>query len=205
MPSNYDNSAWFYDRLQRMVYGKTLIKAQTRFLDHIPAGAKILIAGGGTGLLLEEIARIYPSGLEITYVELSANMMTKARQRFVAQNHVHFINMAVEDADLSSNFDVIITPFLLDSLSPVNFQNVFNSLHRLLKPNGIWLNIDFQLTGKWWQKPLLKTMYYFFRLIGCVENTDLSNIRQEFISRGYQVLAEQAYLGSFVLSGVYAP
>ena len=58
MASNYDNSAWFYDGLSRVVYGNALISSQVYLLQFIPSNATILIVGGGTGRLLEEIAKI---------------------------------------------------------------------------------------------------------------------------------------------------
>jgi ubiquinone/menaquinone biosynthesis C-methylase UbiE len=203
LPSNYDNAAWFYDRLSRAIYGNTLIKAQTHFLHLIPANAKVLIVGGGTGWILEEIAKTHPSGLRITYVELSEKMMALAKQRNAGGNDVIYINAPVEQADLQPDFDIVITPFLLDSLSPASFDVVFNQLHNLLKPSGLWLNTDFQLTGKWWQPVLLKSMYLFFRLIGCVENVDLPLIKQKFLGYGYQAAEEQFFYGQFIASTVY--
>jgi ubiquinone/menaquinone biosynthesis C-methylase UbiE len=86
LPSNYDNSAWFYDRLSRIILGKALIRAQTTFLPYLSLpNSKVLIAGGGTGWILEEIAKVHPSGLHITYVELSEKMMalcTKKKRRW---------------------------------------------------------------------------------------------------------------------------
>ena len=72
MAANYDNSAWFYDRLSRLIYGKALVRSQVYLLRYIPAGSIILIAGGGTGWILEEISKLHPSGLKITYVEISS-------------------------------------------------------------------------------------------------------------------------------------
>ena len=37
MAANYDNSAWFYDRLSRVVYGRALIRSQVYLLRYIPA------------------------------------------------------------------------------------------------------------------------------------------------------------------------
>lgn len=203
MAANYDNAAWFYDRLSRMVYGKALIKAQTQFLHLIPANGKILIAGGGTGWIIEELSKMHLSGLLINYVELSAKMMAKARNRNGADNIVTYINQPVEAANLPVDFDVVITPFLLDSLSPDVFDKVFDSLHHALKPGSLWLNTDFQLTGKWWQKLLLKSMYFFFRMIGCVDNVDLPLIKQRFAEAGYRVEQEKAFFGDFIGAAAY--
>lgn len=203
MPSNYDNAAWFYDRLSRMFYGKTLVKAQTHFLHLIPANAKVLIVGGGTGWILEEVAKTHPAGLSVTYVEVSEKMMALAKQRDAAANDVIYINAPVEDTGLQPGFDMVITPFLLDSLSPASFDVVFNRLHNLLKPSGLWLNIDFQLSGKWWQPVLLKSMYFFFRIIGCVENVELPLIRQWFVDYEYTVMAEQTFYKDFIVATVF--
>jgi ubiquinone/menaquinone biosynthesis C-methylase UbiE len=204
LPSNYDNAARFYDHLSRLVYGETLVKAKTHFLHLIPANAKVLIAGGGTGRILEEITKIHPSGLSIAYAEVSEKMIALARQRKVGENEVSYINMPVEDVKLQPDFDVVITPFLLDSLSPDSFNIVFKHLHNLLKPSGLWLNTDFQLTGKWWQPLLLKSMYLFFKTIGCVENVDLPLIKKHFADYGYITIEEQTFFGEFVAATVYS-
>ena len=61
MPANYDNSAWFYDRLSRVVYGKAIVRAQVYLLKEIPAGSTVLIAGGGTGSFCSSASRPEPS------------------------------------------------------------------------------------------------------------------------------------------------
>lgn len=203
MPSNYDNAAWFYDRLSRTVYGNNLIKAQVALLPLIPPGSKILIAGGGTGWIIEEIAKIHPSGLTISYVEVSANMMALSKKRDPLDNLVTYINKPVEEADLTDDFDVVITSFLFDNFLPVTFKRVFQHLHQLLKTGGIWINTDFQLTGKWWQSPLLKTMYLFFSLLGCMEAHHLADIKPHFGQAGYTVLAEKDFFGNFIGSTLY--
>ena len=71
MASNYDNSAAFYDQLSQMVFGKALIRAQLYLLQQVPPNSTVLIVGGGTGWILEELSNIHYSGLAITYVEIS--------------------------------------------------------------------------------------------------------------------------------------
>ena len=112
MAANYNNSAWFYDLLARLVYGKALINAQVYLLEHIPENARVLIVGGGTGWILEELVRIHPSGLTITYVEIAPAMMALSKKRNCGNNQVIFINEAIENTDLPVGFDVVLTPFL---------------------------------------------------------------------------------------------
>lgn len=200
MASNYDNSAWFYDRLSRVVYGDALVKAQVYLLQHIQPNSSIIIAGGGTGWILEELTRRYSSGLQITYVEISANMMALSKKRNWGQNKVTFINAPVEEVAIDQEFDVVFTPFLFDNFREDTLQKVFNSLHQLLKPRGIWLNTDFQLTGKWWQNVLLRSMFLFFRVLCSIETSVLPDINKHFKEHHYKIVAEKTFFGDFILA-----
>lgn len=154
-------------------------------------------------MLLEAIGKIHPSGLQITYAELAPKMIALAQKRNAAGNTVTFINKPVEDAGLQEEFDVVITPFLLDSLSPASFAKVFATLDGLLKPGCLWLNTDFQLSGRCWQKPLLKSMYLFFRLIDCVETTQLPDIAGQFAAYSYRLADKKMFFGDFIATRAY--
>lgn len=203
MASNYDNSAWFYDRLSQVVYGKALVRSQVYLLPFIPAGANILIAGGGTGWILEEIAKIHPSGLTITYAEISAKMTALSRKRNAGDNYVSYINEPVENITGTGQYDVVITPFLFDNFTELTLQKVFDHIHNSLKPDGIWLNTDFRLTGKWWQTLLLRSMLLFFRVICRIEAHRLPGIEKHFEKHQYQVIDQKDFFGKFILSTAY--
>ncbi len=203
MAANYNNSAWFYDALSRVVYGRSLVRAQVWLLEYVPENANILIVGGGTGWILEELTRVHPSGLTITYVEVAANMVALSKKRITGNNHVSFITNAIENVVLPMDFDVVITPFLFDNFTEQTLQRVFCHIHKALKPGGIWLNCDFQLTGRWWQNVLLKTMFVFFRVICKIEASQLPDINTRFEEKNYKMVDEKTFFGKFVLSRVY--
>ncbi|MES2268841.1 MAG: methyltransferase domain-containing protein [Bacteroidota bacterium] len=203
MPANYDNSASFYDRLSRLVFGKALINAQVYLLPNIPQKSNVLIVGGGTGWILEEVTKIHPSGLDITYVEISANMMALSRKRNIGENKVIYINQAVEQAQLSHDFDVVITPFLFDNFTEANLPIIFNHIHQTLKLGGLWLNTDFRLTGKWWQYAMLKSMLLFFKILCGVESWHLPDVAKQFDAKGYKLVDEKTFFGEFVMSRLY--
>ena len=203
MSANYNNSAWFYDRLSRVVYGRALVNAQVYLLKFIPANSKVLIAGGGTGWILEELSKIHPSGLNITYVEIAANMMALSQKRNVTGNQVTFINQAIENTAIQQDFDVVITPFLFDNFIEENLTVVFNQVSKLLKPKGLWLNADFQLSGKWWQWVLLKSMFLFFKILCNIEASKLPNIEIHFKQNGYESIDQQTFFNDFIISKVY--
>jgi len=203
MAANYNNAARFYDGLSRVVYGKALVEAQVYLLRYIAPNSNILIVGGGTGWILEEIALIHPSGLHITYVEASDKMLALSQQRKVGNNQVIYINEAIEDVTGLNNFDVIITPFLFDNFTPEKLETVFAHLHPLLKPKGLWLNTDFQLTGQWWQNVLLKSMLLFFKVLCGVESSKLPDFEKQFELYSYQVISNTTFFGEFIAAKAY--
>ena len=203
MSANYNNSAWFYDGLARLVYGRALINAQVNLLHHIPANSNVLIVGGGTGWILDELSRIHSKGLSITYVEVAPAMMLLSKKRKTGDNTVTFINNAIENVALNTDFDVVITPFLFDNFTEQTLHKVFNSISALLKKNGLWLNASFQLTGKWWQRVLLKSMFVFFRLICNIEASKLPNIRECFEQDGFKLITQNNFFGDFIGAGCY--
>ena len=175
MTSNYDHIAGFYDRLSRLVFGSSIVRAQVCLLPFIPAGARILIIGGGTGWILEEIAALHPQGLTIDYIESSAKMIAISQKRNRQKNSVQFIHQPIEDYVLTTPYDVIITPFLFDNFPKDKIAYIFEKLHAYLKSNGLWLYADFTSgTGNpFWQKILLRIMYLFFRVTGAIETQKL--------------------------------
>jgi ubiquinone/menaquinone biosynthesis C-methylase UbiE len=203
MAANYNNSAWFYDRLSRLVYGNALVNAQLYLLHYIKPDTRILIVGGGTGWILDELSRIHPSGLNITYVEVAADMMALSKKRNTGSNEVVFINDAIENVNRSPDFDVVITPFLFDNFTEQTLHSVFAHIHSLLKSGGLWLNADFQLTGKWWQQFLLKSMFLFFKVICGIEASKLPEIESHFTSNDYKVISEKTFFNDFIVAKVY--
>ncbi|MBE9585674.1 class I SAM-dependent methyltransferase [Mucilaginibacter sp. JRF] len=203
MVANYNKTAWFYDGLARLVFGNALKNSQRHLLPLIQKNARVLIIGGGTGQTLEDLAALQYGGLHITFVEISANMTAIARKRNAGANQVNFIVDAVEQVHFDTNFDTIFTGFLFDNYPQHGAEALINQLSQHLKPGGLWLNTDFQLTGKWWQPLLLKTMYTFFRMFSQIPVLKLPNVDQVFASQGYKVIASGTFYGDFILTKGY--
>jgi len=204
MANNYDNAAWFYDSLSRMVFGKAIINSQIYLLQYIPSASKILIAGGGTGWILDELTRLHPSGLKVTYIEVSAKMMAKSAKRNIGINEVAFINAPVEDVILPSDFDVVLTPFLFDNFNLPTANLVFEHISATLKPGGLWLYADFEPTDKLWQLMLLKTMHAFFKIVCGVEANKLPDVKSLFAQQLYTTVKSKAFFRDFIKATVYS-
>lgn len=203
MTSNYNNSARFYDQLSRIVYGQALVDAQLYLLKFVPPNSSVLIVGGGTGWILEELSNIHYSGLDITYVEISSRMTALSKKRNTGINKVTFINDAIEHTPADAEYDVVITPFLFDNFTEETLEKTFSHIHNQLKPKGLWLCTDFQLTGPLWQKILLKSMYLFFKILCGIETLSMPDIKNQFVKNGYRPLTAKSFYGRFIISTRY--
>jgi ubiquinone/menaquinone biosynthesis C-methylase UbiE len=206
MKNNYDPIAAHYDWLSRIIFRRNLILSQTCLLQHIPPNSAVLIVGGGTGWILSEIAKKHPSGLRITYVEISEKMLNRAKKRDTGKNKIEFVNMAVEDFKSDQKFDTILTAFLFDNFGEERVELVFDHLSQFLTIHGKWLFVDFHIdekTSPWWQQALLKTMLYFFRVICHVEAKHLVPVKVMFVQNKFREMYTYERMYGFIKSSVY--
>lgn len=204
MKGNYDTIAPFYDWLSRFVFRDAILQAHSFLVDAIPAGSSVLIAGGGTGFILEEILRKHAIGLEITYVDISEKMIALSEKRNIGGNEVSFINQSILDTAFHQQFDVAITPFFLDNFSNSAAKLVFNKINAALSSGGLWLFADFQSKkNSLWQKLLLKSMYLFFRIFCNIEASRLPDSLLFFNQYNYKTLDIKTFYKDFIYTGIY--
>ena len=203
--NNYNTIAFCYDRLSKLVYGDSIRKSQNCLLSFISNGDKVLIVGGGTGWILEEICQLYPSGLNIMYVEASRNMMRLAQQRNTRENNVEFLKIYIEQYETASAFDVIFTPFLFDNFNEENAPKNFHRLNALLRKKGKWLFVDFDINKKssYRNKWLLKTMYLFFKIATNIQAHALTDMKSLFLQNGYEEVFNQYHYNQFIKSSCW--
>ena len=193
----------FYDQLSRCIFGQRQVQAQVVLLPLIPPGARILIAGGGTGWILEEITKVHRGGLHITYIDNSRAMIARAKNRETGGNHVSFLHDSVENFSDTQAYDVIITPFLLDNFSDEPAQRIWSILNSHLSPGGIWLHTDFCNPSYTPHKLLLRMMYAFFRITARINATHLPGVEQLFSGNGYTIVEAHRYMKDFIGSTAF--
>jgi len=204
--SGFDRVVSFYDPLAKLVYGSALQDAQRWLLPFIPNGASILIIGGGSGWLLQQVLQQTSPG-HILYLEASEKMLQKAMRLNPNQTIVEYRHGT--DADLlpHEQFDIIITPFLLDLFPDVRLTELMQRLHSVLSPTGSWLFADFwpiQQNPPFWQKLLAKSMYLFFGFLSDVRGRKLPDYGKHFNRLGLQEIAAESFYNGFVQGKVFA-
>ena len=206
MQNNYDPVAGYYDLLIRLVFGRTEIDAQVEMLRFVRPGDKLLIVGGGTGWILEKIAFLFPSGLDITYVECSTRMMRLAHKRRFGGNTVRLVQQPVEEFFADELYDCILTGFLFDNFNQDHAELIVRRLDGFLKEGGYWLYADLfypKRGAAWYHGLLLRSMYWAARLICRVEANELPNMEVCFNAVGYKGICSKSYYGRFIQSIVY--
>lgn len=206
MTNNYDKIAGSYDAISRLVFQKSIVRSQQALLPYIKTPCRILIVGGGTGWILEELSKVHARGLSITYVEISKNMIGLAQKRNWQQNRVSFVHSAIEDYQTELKFDVVMTPFLFDNFRTERTETVFKLLDKLVLPGSLWLFTDFHVeknASGIWQAALLKMMYWFFRTICHVEADQLPDLNAQFVHARYACIFKSLHFGGFIHSLVF--
>jgi ubiquinone/menaquinone biosynthesis C-methylase UbiE len=204
--NNYDPIANYYDRIHHLFYGQAEISAQVELLDYVRPGDRVLILGGGTGWILEKIGDIFPSGLEITYIESSARMMGLTTARKCGQNRVALVTSTVEEWKGEMEYDCVLTGLFFDNFNEAHALAVVRQVTPFLKMGGYWLESDFyypKKRGKPWQAILLWLMYWSARLICGVEAKRLPDMDKIFIGERYRVLQTTFHYQRFIRSVVY--
>jgi len=163
---NFDIVAPFYDGLSHFIFGSRLGDIQKCLIPYVKPFSRILILGGGTGFLLDEISKIHKGGLAITCLDNSEKMIGLSKRRYWAMNNVEFVLCDIKEYQWESDyFDIVFTPFFLDCFDEESLRIIVPGILQSLRRGGRWLHADFvcknccSLTGKM----MHRLMYYFFR------------------------------------------
>lgn len=205
MKNDYNNIAKYYDALSRIVFQRSIIKAQQYLIDFISDNNKVLLVGGGTGWILDEIAKLKKKNISVVYVEKSSKMIELSKKRKYENLNVEFVNTGIENYKTEQQFDVILTPFLFDNFIEKRIEYVFKKLDALLSRRGFWLYADFvndTEAKRMWKQYFLKTMYVFFSLTANIETQKLIDMKQYFKGK-YEMITQQFYYKHFIQSIAY--
>mgnify|MGYP004092043989 CR=1 len=188
--NNFDGIAWCYDFVKRLVFGDVLDQASAHFLSKIPPGSKVLIIGGGTGRILNDIS----GELQITYLEKSANMLRRAQKR--QSTSVDFEHIDFLDFQAPQKFDCIICPFFLDLFTQEMLGNVMLKLKESMVPGGQLLVADFSHRSS----VLLKVMYLGFRALSNIPAKSIPPIQEMITFSGFHLIDSTMFLNGQVFS-----
>ena len=188
------------------MFGNSQINAQKEQLSYLSSNSKILIVGGGTGWILEEIFKLNLARIEVDFVESSKKMVELAKGRKLGNLKVNFWDVPLKKFQFGKRYDVVLTGFLFDNFNQREADGNFERINGKLKQNGLWLFCDFDTnTGstKIWKQWMLISMYFFFRIIAEVKTNRLVDMKPIFDKAGFRVLKECWYYGKLIRATTY--
>lgn len=114
--------------------GKLRARRRAEFVAtgaNLGPGIKVLEIGCGTGLFTEMFAQ---TGAYIVAVDISAELLEKARTRGLPADRVQFLQKRFEDCDMDGPFDAVIGSSVLHHL---DIEAALAKIYELLKPGGV--------------------------------------------------------------------
>ena len=113
--------------------GRLRAKRRADLIIHgskIGQGVKALEIGCGTGLFTEMFAQ---SGVNLLAVDISPDLLEKARKRNLPSDRVLFVEKRFENCDIDGPFDAVIGSSVLHHL---DIETALKKIYGLLKPGG---------------------------------------------------------------------
>lgn len=200
--NTFDRIAWIYDGLARLAFGRSIVNAQLHYLPCVKAKSTVLILGGGSGRVAEELIRSCPSA-RIWYIEASSKMILLTQQRNIPQSNITYIHGTEESIPENCFFDTIVTNFYLDLFPDTAQRKIIEKITSYLAPEGTWLVTDFEDEEKMWQRFLLKVMYSFFRTVSKIQAHALADWRKNMRNQRLTEIESTSFFGGFIAGVLY--
>jgi SAM-dependent methyltransferase len=190
---NCDPLARWYRWLEYAAFGGALRRRREAFLFELGNPQRVLVLGDGDGRFLQLFAALYPQA-QVDAVDSSARMIELARAR-VPSATFHLAD--AREFAFDKEYDLAVAHFFFDCFDDGELQAILSRVHA-----NTWLVSDFRNTR--WSRPLLRSLYFFFRLTTGLRVTSLPDHRQLLSGLGYSLQKEQSALGGLVVSELWA-
>jgi SAM-dependent methyltransferase len=186
---NCDPLARWYRWLEYAAFGGALRRRREAFLFELGNPQNVLVLGDGDGRFLQVFTALYPQA-RVDAVDSSGRMIELARSRvpsatFLLANAGEFV--------FEKEYDLAIAHFFFDCFEPGELQALLSRIRA-----DTWLVSEFRNTR--WSWPVLRGLYFFFRLTTGLRVTSLPDHRALLSDLGYSMDKEQPALGGLVVS-----
>ena len=138
----FNNAADNYDTNRKEiiphmdVYYQTAVELTKKFNN-----PTILDLGAGTGILTELLHQTHPQS-RITLVDMSANMLDKAKNKFNNIDNFTYIEDNYLTMDFKDNYDIIISSLSIHHLNDKEKYTLYRKIYQHLNNHGVFINAD---------------------------------------------------------------
>jgi tRNA (cmo5U34)-methyltransferase len=189
-----------YDGLARLIIGDDIVISQLHFLKRFRTCHRLLILGGGSGWILDELCKYCPD-LEIDYIDMSSRMLAAARKKMGNRKGINFIQGSEDDIP-NHHYDGVITNFYLDMFSQSSLNVVIQKIKESLANDAHWVVTDF-VNNRRSHTVKLWFMYRFFNIITHIEATQLADWQAAMLKTGFVLSDQRKFNAGFISSNLY--
>ncbi len=137
---------------------------------HLPNNSKILDLCTGTGDLAGILKQKYPN-TKIIGVDFSLNMLEIARKKYINFSDIEFIQADITHLPFENeSFDLCVISFGLRNIEKM--EQALQEIYRVLKPKGLFINLDLGKPNKFFNLFLRPYMYLWITFLGKLFNGD---------------------------------
>jgi len=160
---NYDRIARSYDATVALFTGGRNLATRLAQIDDFAPRERVLYVGVGTAEDALEAAR---RGMRVTCVDISENMLEKARWRFArAQLPAGFVCADIMTYTPAEPFDVVVANFFLNVFTPPVMKQVLTRLASFVRPEGKLAIADFAPPRGGWLLRGIHLTYHHVSLV----------------------------------------
>jgi len=183
------------------MFGNKLNQAAEFHFNTIKPGERILLVGGGTGKILENL----PHHCHVTYIDSSSHMLRKA-QKVNYDGDVDSIHDDIRSWRSQTSFDVIIFPFILDLFEDTEIHAILQQIISVMAPKGRLLVSDFYPTRKVSRlknRILLRSTLLFFKVLTGHKLKDVPNIKDSISAINLELTDDYDVIPGMVFASVW--
>ncbi len=194
MSDAYGFLAPIYQPLSKFIFGDDLVAANSVF-SALSRGKRSLIIGGGDAVAYRDWDGNYLG----EYWDTSYKMSVLARQNLLQSK----VRIHCGSWPGTGKFDVVVLPFVLDTMSDPDITKLIGKIADSLNPAGKVILSDFFSTTAFSQRLLQALMITGFRVFVQHSRANLPNIGDFFSSDSWELLEENIWKGGWIRAQVY--
>ena len=207
---DFDLLARAYRWMEYLTFGPALWHCRCAFLGEMVSAEHALVIGDGDGRFAARLLDVNRQ-VRIDAVDLSRAMLESLRAN--AGHSIDRVSAYRADARTwqppRTDYDVIVTHFCLDCFTTSEVAELASRLRAGVKPAARWVVSEFAIPerrlGRLLAGPLIRALYFAFRLLTGLRVDRLPDHRTALSRAGFRLARERKSLQGLLVSEIWLP
>ena len=209
-PANFDRIAHPYRWMEYLTLGPSLTRCRTHFLPQLATRRSALVLGDGDGRFLARLLAANPH-LHADAVDISPAMLRLLTRRAHRAHPTGSTRIRTHQTSAltfapAGPYDLIVTHFFLDCLTPPELNQLVTRLTPHLAPNSIWLVSDFRIPDgpmRFPARAIVRLLYLAFRSLTALRITQLPDHAAVLTAASFTLADQHISLGGLLTTQIW--